>query len=78
MSRTYKTLNASETVDRLRAGDYVDEDRTADIIIALSDALAASTAIAALLMEHSKHPEAREALRTFCEAAKRLRDRGMA
>jgi len=78
MSRTYKTLTASETVERLRANDYVDEGRTAEIILALSEALAASTSVAALLMEHSKHPDARDALREFCKAAKVLRDRGIA
>lgn len=81
MSSTYKRLTAIETVDRLRACDFVDESRTADIIVVLTEVVGASTDVANLLMlrvNMETDHEAREAMRRFCKAAKNIETRGIA
>lgn len=67
MSRTYKTMQIKEIVERLRKGDYVDEHRTADIIVSLVAALDAARILAHQVMETGgqNHDDIRNALLYF-------------
>lgn len=54
MKKTYKTMSIRDTVARLRAGDYVDENRTAEIIVSLVSALDSARVLANTIMRENE------------------------
>ena len=78
---TYKTMSAANLVERLRADDYVDANRTADIILALTNVAVRASSMAELLLQNRKswehNEDERKLVFEFLAAAAIIRSKGI-